>query len=77
MRLREPFNGLKMAEGHAMFHLAFLISSFFVVSLEYSNLWEICQGQDTLSTQAVVFIVRLAHLFVLVMKTIIHMLESH
>lgn len=31
MRLREPLNGFRLASGHLILHIAFLIGSYFAV----------------------------------------------
>ena len=33
MRLREPLNGIKLASGHWIFHLAFLIGSLIAINI--------------------------------------------
>ena len=38
MRLREPFNGLKQAQGHFLFHFALLIGSILAVKLPEGNI---------------------------------------
>jgi len=52
MRLKEPFNGLKKAQGHVLFHVAMLISSFYMHMgvLEESKVKVQPAGTDSLET---------------------------
>ena len=39
MKLFDPFAGIKLANGHALFHLAFFIGSFVVNVFQNPKLW--------------------------------------
>ena len=79
MRLREPFNGLKLAQGHSIFHLAFFISSFMAVGVDsnWDDLWTVRINEKVIPSQAVVVIIRAAHLLSLVFRMIIYYLETN
>jgi len=34
MRLRQPLNGFKLARGHWIFHIAFMVGSFIAIEID-------------------------------------------
>ena len=58
MRLREPFSGYKLSSGHFMFHMAYLLGSY------YANHYVIDPKDNGPGAEDVLFQLNLAHILV-------------
>ena len=81
MKLKDPFNGLKITEGNTMFHLAFFVSSFTIVSTDsHKSFWYTDKNSNgleinELTSQGIVWLMRIVHLSVFFLKIFIRYLK--
>lgn len=66
MRLREPFSGYKLASGHYMFHLAYLIGSCYLDISFGRNI----EPENLKEAQRIQFLLKSAHMLVPILKLI-------
>ena len=59
MRLREPFSGYKLTQGHYMFHVAFLLGSYLEISYGHH-----VENEYLLEASRILHYLRLAHILV-------------
>ena len=64
MRLREPLNGLKFAQGHPIFHLGLLVANIYAVDGGANGLAELMQGGYDSDIVRLVVLVRWFHGFI-------------